>query len=193
MRRATTGGVAAVIFGAACLAAFADPAELMPKPLEGWTVSTPTYGESVIAREGTGDVPPKRIEVSRDYMNGSSGLRIALNTHDRRGVQIIEFVNKAGKRDPEAASALAAKGIVPFSFAAWQGVTMRAQEDGEVTGAALRLGAHGTLTLEGMNDGEPGTVALDQVKAYLKRTDLDRMDKFVRQSNAVQKGSKTAE
>ncbi|MFP3944452.1 MAG: hypothetical protein ACLFWF_11195 [Alphaproteobacteria bacterium] len=192
MRRVISGGIAAAVFGAACLAAFARPADLMPKPLEGWTASNPVYGESVIAEQDAGaarPAPPKRIEVSRVYESGASGLRIALNTHDRRGVQIISHVNRLGGRDPEAAAALAAKGIVPFSFASLQGVAMHTEEDGDVTGAALKLGEHGTLTLEGISDGEPSTVALEHVKAYLEHTDLERMADFIRKTNTAREQS----
>lgn len=193
MSRATTSILAALALAIPCLSASAGPADLMPEPIKGWSASNAVYGESVI-EEGAPQTPDteaaaeKRIEVSRDYSRDGGGLRISLNTHDMRGVQLISYVNETQQGNPEKAAELAAKGIVPFRFKTYSGVTMRAGEDGDVTGAALELGGAGTLTLEGISDGRPDTVALDHVKAYLGRMDLERMSEFVRQANARRTG-----
>lgn len=178
MHRAVTGCLTAAALAAACISAFAGPAELMPGPLEGWTAKEPSVNESAI--EGGGS---KRIKVTRDYMRAKGGLRILLNTHDSQGAQLIAFVNQVQAKDPAAAKRLAAKGISPFTFKSRQGV-MLAAEGGTMSGAALKLGRHGTLTFEGVLEDKPATVAPGHVQAYLTVIDLERMAAFVKDTNA---------
>lgn len=192
MRLAIAGGLAAAALGAAGLAA-ADPVELLPGPLAGWTASGPVYGESLIEvgeAAPAGSAPGTRITLSRDYRHSNgSGLRISLNTFDRSAAQLIVHVNQARQADPARATELAVKGVFPFPFGSRQGVVLRQAGSGDmVTGVALRLGVSGTLTLEALGEGAPAFVALKHVEAYLKRMDLDRMEAFVGETSG-----KTAE
>ena len=177
MNRTAIACLAAAILAGPGVAAAAEPAGLMPEPLDGWTASGPVYGESVIEERASS--ASKRIEISRDYHRDKGSVRISLNTHNAGGAQRIDIVNE----DPDTARALAKKGISPFPFGDYDGV-MIAAEDGNLSGAALKLGRVGTLTVEGVLDGEPATVPMDHVRAYLRRADLKRMAAFVRQANA---------